>query len=60
VGKPVGWVPHYPLGTMHTEPAQYYGIPFKATQGGAETLYPEYQLKIQEMRAKEKTAAPKR
>jgi hypothetical protein len=60
VGKPVGWVPHYPLGTMHTEPAQYYGIPFRATQGGAETLYPEYQLKIQEMRAQEKTAAPKR
>lgn len=49
--KEVGWVPHYPLGTKHTEAAEKYDVPFEATQGGAETTYPEYQLKIQRMRA---------
>ena len=49
--KQVGWVPHYPLGTKHTEAAEKYDIPFEATRGGAETTYPEYQLKIQKMRA---------
>ena len=52
VGKAVGWVPHYPLGTRHTEPAEKYGIPFDATQGGANTTYPEYQITIERMRAK--------
>jgi hypothetical protein len=51
VGKAVGWVPHYPIGTKHNEPAEVYGIPFEATRGGAETLYPEYQLRIQQLRA---------
>ena len=50
-GKPTGWVPHYPLGTRHTEPAENYGIPFEATQGGAITTYPEYQLTIEKLRA---------
>jgi hypothetical protein len=50
-GKPTGWVPHYPLGTHHTEPAENYGIPFDATQGGAITTYPEYQLTIEKLRA---------
>jgi len=49
--KQVGWVPHYPLGTTHAEAAEKYDIPFEATRGGAETTYPEYQLKIQKMRA---------
>jgi hypothetical protein len=49
--KAVGWVPHYPLGTKHSEAADKYDIPFEAINGGAETLYPEYQLKIQRMRA---------
>jgi hypothetical protein len=44
--KPAGWVPHWPLGTHHTEYGKNYGIPFEATQGGAESMYPEYQLKI--------------
>jgi cyclase len=44
--KQVGWVPHYPLGTKHTEAAEKYNIPFEALQGGAATTYPEYQLKI--------------
>jgi hypothetical protein len=45
--KQVGWVPHYPLGTKHTEAAETYDIPFEALEGGAETTYPEYQLKLQ-------------
>jgi hypothetical protein len=26
-----------------------YGIPFEATRGGAETMYPEYQKKLRQM-----------
>jgi len=51
-GKATGWVPHYPLGTRHTEPAENYGIPFEGTQGGAITTYPEYQLTIEKLRAR--------
>ena len=51
-GKQVGWVPHYPLGTRHTEPAETYGIPFEATLGGANTTYPEYQRTIEQLRSK--------
>ena len=47
--KPLGWVPSYPLGVTHAEFAQKVGLPFGATRGGKESLYPEYQLKIQEM-----------
>jgi hypothetical protein len=41
-GKPLGWVPFFPLGTKHTEFAQVHNLPFAATQGGKETMYPEY------------------
>ena len=37
-----GDVPHYPLGTRHPEYADANGLPFEATLGGKETLYPEY------------------
>ena len=37
-----GYVPHYPMGTHHTEFAERFGLPYEATQGGANTLYPEY------------------
>jgi len=47
--KPLGWVPFYPLGVTHPEFAAKVGLPFEATRGGKESLYPEYQLKIQEM-----------
>jgi len=50
-GKEVGWVPHYPLGTRHTEPAEQFKVPFEATQGGAATTYPEYQRTIERWRA---------
>jgi len=49
--KEVGWVPHYPLGTKHTEAAEKYDIPLEAIDGGAETTYPEYQKTIQRLRA---------
>ncbi len=51
VGKPVGWVPHYPIGTTHREPAENYRIPFEATLGGANTLYPEYQRRIEQLQS---------
>ena len=41
-------VPHYLPGQnpfLH-EFADYYGLPFEATRGGKETLYPEYQEKL--------------
>ena len=49
VDMPPGWVPHWPLGTKQTQFADEAGIPFEATQGGAETLYPEYRIKLREM-----------
>ena len=51
--KPLGWVPHNPQGTHQTEFAQKYGIPFEATQGGKDTTYPEYQLRIAELKAQQ-------
>ncbi|MGE0594646.1 MAG: hypothetical protein AB7G23_09020 [Vicinamibacterales bacterium] len=48
--QPLGWVPHWPLGTRHPELANQVGIEIEGTQGGAETLYPEYRKKLQEMR----------
>jgi hypothetical protein len=48
--KPVGWVPHFPPGTEHREPAMLYGIPYEATRGGAETMYPEYRKTIERLR----------
>ena len=47
--KPLGWVPFFPLGTKHSEFAESRGLPFEVTQGGAATLYPEYQLKVQQL-----------
>ena len=51
--KPLGWVPFYPLGTKHREFAENVGLPFEATQGGAEQLYPEYQLTLQQLMQRE-------
>jgi len=60
--RPLGWVPHWPLGVLQKEFAQVHNIPFKASQGGKETLYPEYmdvikQLRTQEAAEKAKTEA---
>jgi|RhiMethySRZTD1v2_1073278.scaffolds.fasta_scaffold01240_6 cyclase len=38
----LGDVPHYPLGTRHPEYADANGLPFDATLGGKDTIYPEY------------------
>jgi hypothetical protein len=48
VPKPEGTVPHHLPGTNSNlrEFANWYGLPFEATRGGAETLYPEYRSKI--------------
>ncbi len=43
------YLPHFPLGTRHTDLADMLGIPFETTQGGSETLYPEYRTKLREM-----------
>jgi hypothetical protein len=48
VPRPEGTVPAHLPGTnqfLH-EFANWYGLPYEATRGGAETLYPEYRLKM--------------
>lgn len=47
--RPLGWVPSWPLGTEHREFAKEVGLPFEATIGGKETLYPEFAEKIKTM-----------
>jgi len=49
--KPQGWIPHHLPGTntQIREFSEQYGIPFDATRGGAETMYPEYQKKLKQM-----------
>jgi hypothetical protein len=49
--RPPGYVPHYPLGTRQDDFSKNHGIPFEATQGGKETIYPEYEMKIRKMLA---------
>jgi len=53
--RPLGWVPHWPLGTEPREFAETHDLPYKATRGGKETTYPEYVAKISEL-AKEEAA----
>jgi len=52
VDRPEGVVPHHLPGTNKflTEFAARYGVPFEATRGGAETMYPEYQEKVKNMK----------
>ena len=49
--RPGGWVPHHLPGTntIVKEFSESYGIPWEATRGGAETIYPEYQKKLKTM-----------
>ena len=51
VDRPQGTVPHHLPGTnaFLNEFAIKFGIPAEATRGGAETTYPEYQVKLQTM-----------
>lgn len=48
--RPPGWVPHWPIGTRHTEFADRFGLPFEATRGGKATLYPEYMKTIETLK----------
>jgi hypothetical protein len=45
-GRQQGQVPHYPLGTRQDGFAKKFGLPFEATQGGKETIYPEYEATL--------------
>jgi len=61
--KPLGWVPFFALGVQQTEFAEMHNLPFKATQGGKENLYPEFMDKIKQFAAEEaaeKAAAAKK
>jgi hypothetical protein len=51
LSRGTGNVPHYPLGTVHRGFAARVGLPFEVTQGGAEKMYPEYQMRVQELLA---------
>jgi hypothetical protein len=50
-GAPKNRVPHNLPGQnpFIDEFAKKYGIPLEAAMGGAETMYPEYQLKLEQM-----------
>jgi len=51
IPRPYGWVPHHLPGTNSVVRAftDEYGVPFEAARGGAETMYPEYRKKLQQM-----------
>ena len=59
VDRPQGTVPHHLPGTntFLGEFAQKYGIPVEAARGGAETMYPEYMVKLQGMPKPARSAA---
>jgi hypothetical protein len=57
--KPLGWVPAFPLGTLHEEFAQAHNLPYKATIGGKETTYPEFMDKIKQFAKEEADAKAK-
>jgi hypothetical protein len=52
VDRPAGLVPHHLPGTnpFVFEFGKKYGVPAEAARGGAETMYPEYRLKIEKGR----------
>jgi hypothetical protein len=44
-----GEVPANPLGTIRKDYAESHHLPLEAAQGGAMTMYPEYQKRLQEL-----------
>jgi hypothetical protein len=44
-----GQVPAYPLGTKHPEYSERNHLPFEASQGGAQTAYPEYAKRLEQL-----------
>ena len=59
VDRPPGYVPHHLPGTNPYlyEFAAKYGVPPEAIRGGAETMYPEYMLKLKTMKLLPRPAA---
>ncbi len=57
-GLKQGDVPHYPLGSTHPEYAADNTLPFLATLGGRETLYPEYVETLKTMNPSAPPAVP--
>ena len=53
-----GYVPAYPLGTKQTDFAKKQGLPFEATQGGKDTIYPEYELKLRKILQEQSAQRP--
>jgi len=49
--RPLGWVPSYPMGTLHEDFARKNNLPFEATIGGSRTLLPEFMKTIRQMQA---------
>lgn len=62
IDRAKGQVPHYLPGTnpYTTEFATRHGIPVGATQGGAETMYPEFRAKLKTLPAPPPRQAPAR
>jgi hypothetical protein len=56
-GRDPAVIPHNPFGFKQDTFAEKHHIPFAATQGGKETIYPEYELKLRQM-VKDMPAAP--
>ena len=52
VDKPEDWVPHHLPGTNPwlNDYATKNGFPVEAVRGGAETMYPEYELKLEKLK----------
>jgi hypothetical protein len=50
VERPKGVVPHHLFGTNNDlkEFSERYGLPFEATRGGADTMYPDYRKKLKQ------------
>jgi hypothetical protein len=62
VDRPFGTVPNHLPGknTFLNEFPAGYGIPPQATRGGAETMYPEYKIKLKDMKLLPKPPGPHR
>lgn len=60
VDRPRGLIPHHLPGTNNylLEFAREFGIPFQATRGGAETMFPEFREKMKMMPRPEPAAKP--
>ena len=60
--RPKGYVPHYLPGKnpLLLSAIAKYGVPVQAVPGGAETIYPEYQLKLKNQAASTRRTAETR